>query len=106
MSTQRLQQLQALLSESPRDSFLLFAIAKELEKLDRPDEALQQYRLLLETDAHYVGAYYHLAKLLEKKDQRMEALAIYEKGMLVARQAGDQHALGELATAKLLLEEE
>lgn len=106
MSTQRLQQLQALLAESPADVFLLFAIAKELEKLDRPDEALQQYRLLLDTDAQYVGTYYHLAKLLEKKGEREEALSIYEKGMAAIRQAGDPHALGELATAKMLLEEE
>jgi tetratricopeptide (TPR) repeat protein len=102
----RLQTLQGLLSDSPDDPFLLFAIAKEYEKLLDFDQALEQYLLLQEKTPDYVGLYYHLGKLYERLDQWDNALETYKKGMTVARKAGDQHALGELAGAKMNLDEE
>ncbi|MFN7115301.1 MAG: tetratricopeptide repeat protein [Saprospiraceae bacterium] len=104
MSSKRLQQLEALLESSPTDSFLLFAIAKEQEKLEEEVKALSYYNKLLQLDPQYVGTYYHLAKLYEKRGQFTEALEIYEKGMQIARQLGDQHALAELSSAKMNLE--
>jgi len=100
----RLQQLQAFLKESPSDSFLIFAIAKEYEKFGEEQQALRYYEKLVAEDPAYVGTYYHLAKLYEKQEQFDRALEIYEKGMQIARQAGDQHALAELSSAKLNLE--
>ncbi len=101
----RLQSLQQLLKSTPDDSFLLFAIAKEYEKLQNDEEALGHYLKLLERDPDYVGAYYHLGKLYERLDQLEKALDTYSTGMLAAQKAGDQHALSELAGAKLNLEE-
>lgn len=100
----RLEQLQTLLQENPGDAFLLFAIAKEYEKIaDRP-QALAYYEQVVRTDPDYVGVYYHLAKLYEKIEQPEKALDIYITGMDIARRAGDQHALAELSAAKLNLE--
>lgn len=104
MSQERLKQLQNLLESSPNDSFLLYAIAKEFESLERIDEALQGYRQLTELHPEYVGTYYHYAKLLEEQEETDKALAIYEKGMSIARKVGDQHAFGELSNAKTNLE--
>jgi len=101
----RLQVLQQLLRETPDDSFLLFAIAKEYEKLSQPQQALEQFRELVRKDPDYVGAYYHLGKLYEQLDQYDNALLTYTEGMKVAQKAGDQHALSELAGAKLNIEE-
>ena len=67
---------------------------------------LAQYLLLMETTPNYVGLYYHLGKLYERQEKWDLALDIYRKGMEVARQAGDQHALSELAGAKLNLDDE
>jgi len=39
----RLKRLQSFLDASPGDSFILFAIAKEYEKLNQPNEALDHY---------------------------------------------------------------
>lgn len=100
----RLSQLQAMLSESPNDSFLLFAIAKEYENMQDQEQALQHYLQLVENDPAYVGTYYHLAKLYEKIENPEKALEAYAQGMEVARRAHDQHALSELSTAKLNLE--
>jgi tetratricopeptide (TPR) repeat protein len=102
----RLQTLQGLLEESPNDPFLLFAIAKEYEKRSDDDRALAYYQQLHQNTPDYVGLYYHLGKLYERREQWEQALDTYKKGMEVARQAGDQHALSELAGASMNLEEE
>ena len=52
----------------------------------------------------YVGLYFHLGALLEKLDRKADALAVYERGIEIARQAGDTHALGELRGVKMNLE--
>ena len=69
MSSQRLKQLQGFLENSPNDSFLLFAIAKEYEGLGQDEQALEHYLLLTQTDPGYIGTYYHLAKLYERKEE-------------------------------------
>ncbi len=104
MNQQRLEQLQNMLENSPNDSFLLYAIAKEYEGLEQVSEALQKYQELTEIHPDYVGTYYHYAKLLEQEEETEKALAIYEKGMLIAKKIGDHHALGELSNARMNLE--
>lgn len=101
--TNRLQQLETMLAESPGDAFLLFAIAKEYESMKELDHALQHYHELLKNDPNYVGAYYHLGKLLEELDQGEEAMQIYEAGIEKAEAQNDQHSKRELAEARLNL---
>ena len=103
MSAERLLKLLEMLEESPRDSFLLFATAKEYENLDDPDQALDYFHLLLDSDPAYVGLYYHLGKLLEKLDRTAEAADIYRKGMEVANAQKDRHSYNELSGALLNL---
>ena len=103
MSSQRLQQLQRFLQENPDDSFLIFAIAKEYEGLGDQAEALAHYLKLTQADPDYVGTYYHLGKLYETQQEITKAFQTYKAGMAIARKAGDQHALNELAGAKLNL---
>lgn len=103
MTSNRLQQLFNFLQSSPGDSFILFAIAKEYEKLGDKEKALEYYLKLEETDPEYVGTYYHLGKLYEQFDKIKTAFFTYKKGMEIARKAGDQHSLSELAGAKLEL---
>lgn len=99
----RLEKLLDFLKTNPEDTFILFALAKEYEKMGKDTEALIYYDKLLETDEQYVGAYYHLGKLKERAGEVEAAFATYKKGMLVAQRAGDQHAYSELAGAKLNL---
>lgn len=106
MTSSRLEQLQAFLANSPNDAFILFAIAKEHEKLNNKQEALEYYLELQQQDPDYVGLYYHLAKLYEVLEQPQKAWDTYNAGMAVAREIGDQHALSELAGARLNLGDE
>lgn len=99
----RLQQLLNLHAQTPSEPFIWFAIAKEYEKLGDDAQALAYYQKLVQEAPTYVGTYYHLGKLYERLQQPAEAFATYAKGMTEARAAGDQHALSELAGAKLNL---
>lgn len=106
MSSPRLQQLLTFLERSPKEPFIRFAIAKEYEKLGDFDQALHYYQLTVADSPDYVGTYYHLGKLQEQLNTPAEAWATYSTGMTVARQAGDQHSLSELAGARLELGDE
>jgi hypothetical protein len=46
-----------------------------------------------------VGSYYHLGKLHERLGDESKAIAVYEKGMDVAKKLSDNHALSELRGA-------
>lgn len=106
MSRQRLEQLQSFLAQSPNEPFILFALAKEYEKLQELQQALEHYQRLAQAHPDYVGTYYHLGKLQEQLHTPAEAWATYSKGMKVARTAGDNHSLSELAGARLELGDE
>ena len=106
MNSNRLNQLMSFFEASPNDGFIIFAVAKEYEKYDDIDNAMKYYLELKQKDPKYVGLYYHLGKLLEKKEQYQEAYDTYVEGMKIAKEAGDNHALGELATAKMIVEED
>ena len=106
MINNRLQQLELLLAESPTDSFLLFAIAKEHEKLKAYEKAKSFYQDLIQKDQEYVGAYYHLGKLYEEEEVFSLALETYNIGIEIAKKINDQHSLQELSTAKINLEME
>jgi len=95
----RIAKLHEFLKASPDDSFVQHALALEYVKLGDEEKARQLFENLLTRDENYVGSYYHLAKLLERIDQKEDAMRWYEKGMLKAKEAGDQHAYNELRSA-------
>ncbi len=99
----RLEKIKAFLADSPNDSFLTFALAKEYEKMGEKQKALEQYLAIVKNDPNYVGTYYHLGKLYEQLEEFTTAFQTYKDGMKVTRAAGDQHAFSELAGAKLNL---
>ncbi len=88
-----------MLRTNPGDSFLQHALSLEYLKLGEEKAAADLFRNVLKEDENYVGSYYQLAKLLEQQDRLEEAKSVYEKGMLKAKEAGDQHAYNELRAA-------
>lgn len=96
---ERVEKLKAMLAQNPADSFVQHALALEYIKRNRKAEAQQLFEALLAKDEGYVGSYYHLGKLLERTGEKEQALAVYEKGMTVAKKIGDSHALNELRAA-------
>lgn len=88
-----------MLQAHPSDSFLQHALALEYLKIGEETAARTLFENVLKDDENYVGSYYQLAKLLEQNDQLEKAKAVYEKGMLKAKEMGDQHAYNELLSA-------
>ncbi len=96
---ERIKQIQEFLKSSPNDSFLKHALALEYIKLGEDTTAQKIFEDLLNHEPGYVGSYYHLGKLFERLNENEKAIEWYGKGMLVAKEKGEQHALGELRGA-------
>jgi Tfp pilus assembly protein PilF len=96
---ERIDKIIQMLNETPADSFLQHALALEYIKLGDDAKAQLLFEEILNRQPNYIGSYYHLAKLLERNDKTEEAIGWYEKGMEEAKQAGDNHTLGELRGA-------
>lgn len=96
---ERINKLKTFLLEQPNDGFLQHALALEYIKIGDDIAARQLFENILRHDPGYVGSYYHLGKLLERQNEFDQAIAIYEKGIDVAKKAGDNHARNELQMA-------
>ena len=98
MSEQRLKTLLKFYEEDPNDPFNLYGLALEYQKTDliKSDELFAK---LLESFPEYVPSYYHAAKLKVLLKQPEAALAIYQKGIEVAKQQGEKKAEQELRSA-------
>jgi len=95
----RIQKLKEFLIANPADSFIQHALALEYIKLGDDSQARNVFERLLSQDENYIGSYYHLGKLLERAGAKEEAIQCYEKGMLKAKETGDNHAYNELKSA-------
>ena len=104
--SERLQQLNTFLEESPNDPFLKYAIASEYLKMGDEQEALNHFLRLVEQHPDYVGTYYHLGKLYVQLQQVDKAVETYQKGISIAQQQRNMHALGELKVALSYLVED
>jgi Tfp pilus assembly protein PilF len=96
---EKIEKLKSFLTSSPGDSFLKHALALEYIKLGEENEARKLFLEILGNDPLYVGSYYHLARLLERAGETENAKTWYEKGMVAAKQVGDNHAYNELRAA-------
>jgi Tfp pilus assembly protein PilF len=96
---EKIEKLKSFLIDSPGDSFLQHALALEYIKLGEEKEARKLFLEILGRDPSYIGSYYHLARLLERTGETKNARTWYEKGMIAAKQAGDNHAYNELRAA-------
>lgn len=95
----RVERLKQFLQENPNDSFVQHALALEYVKMGDDAEARKLFENVLQYDENYIGSYYHLAKLLERLNEQDLAIAVYEKGMAKAKEAGDNHSYSELRSA-------
>jgi len=98
MATRR-EMLEEFVAADPNDSFSRYALALELEKEGRVNEAIAQLQEVMGRDENYVAAYYHLGRMLAKSGKDEEALAIYKRGIDAATKAGDQKTRNEIQEA-------
>ncbi len=99
MSINRIAKIQEFLLATPNDNFLRHALALEYIKDGNDALAKELFINILTDSPDYIGSYYHLAGLLQRTGETQQAIEWYEKGMKAAKQAGDNHAYGELQSA-------
>jgi Flp pilus assembly protein TadD len=63
------------------------------------EEAVVEFRNLLDYNPDYAAAYFHGGQALEKLGRVEDARAMYEKGIETTSRTGDQHTRSELEGA-------
>ena len=102
----RIAFLMDFIAKNPVDLFSRHALAMEMIKLGNDQEAKLMLEQILEMNDKYIGSYYHLGKVDERLGYIDDALSIYYKGIDVAMEINDQHALRELKGALSQLRDE
>ncbi len=95
----RITALQSMLDADPGNCFVRYGLAQEHAKAGADQEAVAEFRRIVEVDPSYQAAYYHGGKALQRLGDADAARSMYEKGSQVAQQSGDAHALSELEAA-------
>lgn len=92
----RRAQLEAMLADSPQDTFLRYALAMELDSEEEHEKSLEIHRNLMNDDPPYVPSFFMSGQQLSKLDRTDEACEILKQGIEQARQQGDAHAAAEM----------
>lgn len=95
----RVRALRQLLEAQPSNVFARYGLAQEYAKRGQDSLALEEFTLVLQTDASYQAAYYHAGKALERMGRAGQARRMYKRGITVSLRTGDDHARAELEEA-------
>ena len=93
----RREKIEAMLADDPRDTFLRYSLALELEKEGQHDSSLQKLSELTKETPAYVPAFFMAGQQLTKLQRIAEARDILRQGIEVARTQNDLHAAGEMS---------
>ena len=102
MAAERMEQLKSILAQDPQNTFAHYALAMEYSSAGQTDEALLEFRTLLEVDASYVNAFFMGAQALQHADRIPEAVEWLRDGIVCTHRMGNHHAESEM---QALLEE-
>jgi tetratricopeptide (TPR) repeat protein len=93
----RLQLLTEFLQHNPGDAFARYGLAMEYSKAGQTEQALAEFRKLMELHPDYTNGYFMAAQVLERSGRTPEAKQMLEKGVEAARRTGNKHALSEMS---------
>ena len=95
----RLALIEKMIAGGKADAFTYYARAMELRSQGRMEEALTAYAQVSADFPAYVPTYLMAGQVAVELARDEEAAAWFSRGIQAAREAGDQHALGELQAA-------
>ncbi len=95
--------LTSMLAQNPRDSFARYGLAMEHANQGNLEQAVAEYRVLLEHNPDYAAAYFHGGQALEKLSRIDDAREMYRKGIECTSRTGDGHTRSELEAALEML---
>lgn len=93
----RREKIEAMLADEPRDAFLRYSLAMELEKEGDHDASLAKFNDLTRDEPPYVPAFFMAAQQLAKLNRVNEARTYLREGIEAARTQGNAHAAGEMS---------
>ena len=92
----RIALLTEILAANPADAFARYGLAMEYSNTGKIDEALQEFKTLLEKSPDYTPGYFMAAQTLEKAGRIEEAKRLLVDGITSARRTGNAHAQSEM----------
>ena len=92
-----LEKIESMLADSPDDTFLMYALAMELDNCEQHDRSLEIFSTLMQQQPPYVPAFFMSAQQLVRLDRVNEARTHLRQGIEQARAQGDTHAAGEMS---------
>ncbi len=108
MENSRIEQIKTFLNDSPDDAFLNYALAIEYLGLNETSKAKEIFEKLVTNHPSYSATYYHYGKLIQNGGEKDIAKDIFERGIKIAVENKETHAVAELRTAlnELLYDED
>jgi len=92
----RLAMLREILTANPEDSFARYGLAMEYSRTGQIDQALQEFKTLIEKNPDYTPAYFMAAQTLASASRVDEAKRWLVDGVSCARRTGNAHAQSEM----------
>ena len=92
----RIATLTEILTANPGDSFARYGLAMEHSKAGQIEQALQEFRTLIEKNPDYTPAYFMAAQALVSASRVDEAKRWLVDGVSSARRTGNAHAQSEM----------
>lgn len=93
----RREKIEAMLADDPKDVFLRYSLAMELQREGRHEESLARFRELQSEDPPHVPAFFMAGQQLASLGRTDEARNALRSGIEQARAQGDTHAAGEMS---------
>lgn len=93
----RREKIEAMLADDPRDTFLRYSLAMELDKEGDHDGSLTRFGELTRDEPPYVPAFFMAAQQLARLERINEARTFLRDGIDAARTQGNAHAAGEMS---------
>ncbi|SRR5258708_5067138 len=92
----RIALLTEILAGNPADAFARYGLAMEYSNTGKIDEAMREFKTLLEKSPDYTPGYFMAAQTLEKAGRIEEAKRLLVDGISSARRTGNAHAQSEM----------
>ena len=92
----RIAALTEILTENPEDAFARYGLAMEYSKAGQIEQALQEYKTLIEKNPDYTPPYFMAAQTLAAASRVDEAKRWLVDGVSSARRTGNAHAQSEM----------
>ena len=92
----RIALLTEILTANPEDSFARYGLALEYSKAGQTEQALAEFKTLIEKNPDYTPAYFMAAQTLAGASRTGEAKRMLVDGIASAVRTGNKHAQSEM----------